>query len=75
MRVRGDFASSLLAYAENAAGDRVYLDKAAQLLTPAAPAELGHRFGAPSDAEITALLSEACLLALDALEQEAASCG
>jgi len=74
VRSRDDFSASLLTLAEAVANDEVMRDELARLLIPSAPADLARRYGAPSGEDMTHLLEEAALEALDALESEAPTC-
>ena len=74
VRSRDDFSASLLALAEAAADDPAKRDELARLLVPTAPADLARLYGAPSWEDMTQLLEEAYLEALDALESEAPTC-
>ncbi len=73
VRSRDDFASSLLRQAEAARNDPSRREELIRLLTPTAPADLVRRCGAASPDDISQLLEEASLLALEAFEKEALS--
>ena len=74
VRARDDFAAGLVARAESLGDDPSALESLRSLLTPASPAELLRRCGPPDEEQMSRLLGDATMLAIEALESEAPPC-
>jgi DNA repair exonuclease SbcCD nuclease subunit len=75
VRARDDFTANVLARADALMVDDHALEHIRASLTPAVPAELLRRCSPPDDAGLRRLLDAAAVLAVEALESEASTCG